>query len=142
MFDWGNLVRWEYWAAGFVESSPTYYPPAISIQSANFWILLGIFVSLVVIASAASLYRIWADEPNPLKKRLGFLTSNFMTIGLLGIGWFLLRMQPAQVLSSRFIFLALMIYLAVILYFVIRYIILFFPVEWNYYKKSQKDYTK
>lgn len=142
MFDWGNLLRWDYWAAGFTGANPTNYPPAISIQSPNFWILLGIFVSLAVIASIASLYRIWTDDANPLKNKLGFVTSNLMTISFLGITWFILRMQPAQVISSRFIFLALMIYLVVILYFIVRYLILFFPIEWSYYLKTKNTNKK
>lgn len=137
MFDWGNLLKWDYWAAGFSGENALMYTESLSTSNPNFHILLWSFVSLVAVGAIAVIARIWLDEKNPLKKHLQYLSSNSITIGMLGLGWFLSRMFNFSFLSSRLVLLGLLAYFAVFLAMIIRYFIVFFPIEWKYYKKTK-----
>jgi hypothetical protein len=135
MVDLGSFLRWEYWTEGFVGSNALYYTPSLSITSSNFWVLLWFFVGLIIAGSGVTLYRLWTDDANPLKKRLSMISSNFITIGLLGLAWFMSRMLNFRFLSGRFVLLGILVYLAIVLFLIARYAILFFPIEWKYYQK-------
>ena len=135
MVDLGSFFKWEYWTEGCSGANALYYPPSLSITSSNFWVLLWFFGGLIILGAGATLYRLWTEDHNPLKKRLSFVSSNMITIGLLGLAWFLSRMLNFRFLSGRFVLLGILIYLLVVLFLIGRYLLVFFPIEWKYYKK-------
>lgn len=137
MIEWSNLITWNHYIEGFVGDTANYYAPSLSINSPNFGIYLWFFIGLISIGALASIYRTWADSANPLKERLGYLSSNAITLGLLGLAWFMSRMLNFRFISGRFMMLVWGIYFLVIVFYIIRYLLQFFPIEWNYYQKNK-----
>ena len=138
MLDVSNFFKWEYWSEGFSGASALYYTPSLNINEPNFGLLLWLPILLVLLGSILNIYKIWGDENNPIKLKASFISSNLITIGILGLSYFFSRMLNFRFLSSRFVMLLLIGYFIIFLYYVTRYFVIFFPIEWKYYIKHKK----
>ena len=142
MLDFNNFLKWAYWSEGFSGSKALYYTPPLAMADPNFSLLLWVPIALIIVGSAVNIFKIWADENNPIKKKTSFISSNLITLGMLGLIFFLSRMLNISFLSSRFVMLLLIGYFIVFLYLLVRYFIVFFPVEWKYYQKHKYSIQK
>jgi hypothetical protein len=139
MLDLSNFLKWEYWSEGFSGSNALYYTPSLAINEPNFGLLLWIPIVFVLLGSVLNIYKVWADDRNPIKLKASFISSNLITLGILGLSYFLSRMLNFRFLSSRFVMLLLVGYFVIFSYYVLRYFILFFPIEWKYYLKNKNS---
>jgi hypothetical protein len=131
--DWTKLSKLEYWFEG-VGGSSSITPP-IEQGSWFFWFFLSFFTIIFGLGILIKLYKSFIGENHPLQNRLDLWGSNIIGIGSAGIAWVLLRQLSIGLLGARFWLFALLIWGLVILYFTVRYFILYFRIELAYYNK-------
>lgn len=139
--DWNKLVSLEYWlegiAGGAISSTP--------VNEANsffFYFWLNLFSWIFIIGIVIRFSQAFLHDKHPFQNKLPFWGNNAIWFGILGLFWFVSRQIEIGFLGSRLWILSFVIWGLVILGLSIRYFIVFFPIEWAYYKKILLDQTK
>jgi hypothetical protein len=135
--DWTKLVDLKYWLEGVAGSSSL--TPVIDKGSFFFWFFLYLFSGFLVLGITLRVAQAFIHSEHPFQRQLPFFGNNFIWMGLLGLLWFTLRETSVGFLGARIWLLAGLAWFLVIMYFLIRYFILFYPLEVNYYKKTVKS---
>jgi Na+/serine symporter len=134
--DWSKLVDLEYWLEGIAGSSSL--TPVIERGSSFFWAFLYLFSGMLVFGVALRVTQAFLHSQHPLQKQFPTWGNNLIWMGILGLIWFTLRETSVGFLGARIWLLVGLVWLLVLLYFVIRYFIVFYPLEISYYKKNFK----
>jgi hypothetical protein len=132
--DWAKLIDLKYWLEGVAGSSSL--TPVIDKSSHFFWFFLYLFSGFLVLGIALRLVQAFIHNDHPFQRQLPFFGNNFIWMGILGLLWFTLRETSVGFLGARIWLLVGMTWFLVVLYFLIRYFVLFYPLEINYFKKT------
>ena len=135
--DWSKLVDLKYWLEGVAGSSSL--TPVIEKSSPFFWFFLYLFSGILVFGVALRVTQAFLHSEHPFQKQFPTWGNNLIWMGILGLTWFTLRETSVGFLGSRIWLLVGLVWVIVLLYLVIRYFVLFFPLEINYYKKNFKS---
>jgi hypothetical protein len=133
--DWHKLVELQYWVEGIAGN--TAVTPIIDKDSIFFTFFSVLFTSLFAVGIISYFSTRFLNLKNPLISKLKFYGSNFIQMGLLGLVWLLLRQIEVGFLGSRIWLLVGLVWFLTILVLIIRYLIVYYPLEWAYYNKNK-----
>lgn len=134
--DWSRLVELEYWLEGVAGTSAI--TPAVEKDSLFFWFFVNIFTFLFGMGVITLTAQKFINPKHPIHTQLPVWGNNFVWMGLLGIIWFLLRQIEVGFLGARIWLIVGFVWIIILLYLIIRYFVVYFPLEYAFYKKNKQ----
>lgn len=131
--NWLEFTKFDYWLAGI--SGEVSITPIVERNSSFFWLFLWVFALIIAFAILVKSITILLNEHHPLNSKLNLWGDNILWIGILGNGWFLLRQLSVGFLGSRLWLVLFFVWFLILLFFIIRYFVSFYKLEYLYYKK-------
>ena len=132
--DWSNFLEIQYWVEGIAGS--TSVTPVVEVGSIFFNFFVTLFTVLFGLGLVLLTATKFTKEKNPLDNKLIVWGNNYLWMGLLGLLWFLLRQIEIGFLGSRIWLLVGLVWFIVLCVLQIRYFLIYFPLEWKYFKKN------
>jgi hypothetical protein len=131
-----KIFSLKYWLEGSTAGADTNIS-TVEINSFFYYFYISIFSGFLIIAIVLIVYKIFLAPNSPLQPKLSILSQNFVWMGILGILWFLARQTGVSFLGSRMWLIFGFIWVASLLLWFIRYLMLFYPLEISFFKKQQ-----
>ncbi len=135
--DWSKLGDIKYWLEGI--AGGVSITPVIEKGSFFFWFFLYLFSILLFLGIALRVAQAFLHPNHPFQNKFPFWGNNFIWMGLLGFFWFTLREVSVAFLGARIWLLVGLVWFLTIIAFIIRYFIVFFPLENQFYIKTYKS---
>lgn len=135
--NWSDLIDWKYWLEGFVGPGATMVAPIVSIKSAAFYGFIIPFVLFIIAGLFITIYSQFLPYNHPFHRRRAILVGHLVTLGFLGLFWFLCREISVAYLGGRFWFLIGSLYTLVFAIYMSLYYKGFYKIELNYYRKHR-----
>ncbi|MEI6728954.1 MAG: hypothetical protein WCK98_04900 [bacterium] len=137
---WESFTKLEYWFSGIAgDLSST---PVIDKGTYFFWFFLSVFTVIFTIGVLLKIVSSYLSQEHPLNLKFNFWGDNIIWIGVLGDVWFLVRQLSVGFLGARFWVILLAIWGLVLFYFIARYFLYFFKIEYLYFQKNGTSITK
>ena len=137
--NFSKLVTFEYWLEGLQSKTGLVATPVLDRGAWTFWFFLYTFTFLICIGIALRIIQAFLHPKHPLQTKLPNYASNIIWIGIIGWSWFVCRQLNIWFLGARFWLLGFLIWLAILGFLFARYLIKFYPLEMNYFKKNYKS---
>jgi hypothetical protein len=131
---WSKLGEITYWLEGVAGS--TSITPVVEKNSFYFWTFLYTFSAVLILGIVLRVSQAFLHANHPFQSKFPLWGNNFMWMGILGLTWFTLRQVSVGFLGARFWLIIGFVWLLFILYFIIRYFVIFWPLEISYFKKT------
>lgn len=135
--NWSKLLDIKYWLEGIAGN--TSLTPIIPINSFFYFFYIYLFGGLLIVGIIILVINQLLNQKNPLRNRLPFLGNNLFWMGCLGIIWFLFRQTQVGFLGARIWIIFGFVWFVTVLYFTLRYFLLYSRLEMQYYIKLQKE---
>jgi hypothetical protein len=140
--DISNLIKWEYWLDAFKGDNPTLTSPVISNTSFFFSFFLYFFSAIAIAGFALVIYKHILPKSHPFKKSGSIITGHLITLGLLGLLWFLCRELSIGLVGSRLMLLIGGLYTFGAITYFFRVYWFFFAIELKHYRLHNKKIAK
>jgi hypothetical protein len=137
--NWSKLSDIKYWLEGIAGNSSL--TPIIPINSFIYNLFVYSFGTFAIIGIIVLVTNQFLKDKNPLKSKLPFIGSNFLWMGLLGFLWLTLRQTQVGFLGARIWLLVGAIWFLTIMFFILKYVILYMRLEMQYYSKLNSKVT-
>jgi hypothetical protein len=134
--DFNKFTRFDYWFEGVIGKSADI--PTVDISSVYYNYYIYTFIFLVALGVLLTGSRLFLHNQNPLISKFSNWGTQFSWIGVLGISWFTLRQTKVALFGGRFWAIIGLVWLLILLYFIAKYFVFNFKLEYNFYK-SQKE---
>lgn len=139
--DWSKISDAKYWLEG-VAGGVSATPPLVE-NGFFFNLFLYLFTSLFVLGICLKISQAFLNDQHPLQTKFPIWSDNFIWMGILGLLWFVLRNIQVGFLGARIWIFAGFIWFAILAYFIVKYFILNWKIEYNYFKnKVSNQVTK
>ncbi len=132
--DWSKLIRLDYWFEGVAGN--TSITPPLEIYSFHYWFFLWFYSIVFSLGVVIKVIISYMHIENPVRLKLDLLGNNFIWVGIVGSSWFILRQIRIGFLGARFWNLLIIIWIAGLSIYLIRYYILYFKFEYLYFKNK------
>lgn len=135
--DWSTYMDPTYWFEGIITKPGSVLKTStIEVNSGTYWFFINLFAISIIVGILLKLFTSFINPDNPLAKKTPIFADNIIWMGILGYVWFLSNQLTIAFLGARFWILLIGCWFLVLLFFTIKYLIRFFPLEMRYYKKT------
>jgi hypothetical protein len=131
--DWSKLINFKYWFEGTTASDTVNLLP-VEAGSFFYYFYLAVFGGLVVVAILMLLSKLFLHPQHPIQSKLALMSSNFIWMGILGLGWFTMRQIQVSFLSARMWILFGLVWFLALAYYMVKYFINYYKLEMNYFR--------
>jgi hypothetical protein len=137
--NWSQFLNPLYWFEGVISTpGSALVTPVLDSSSQFFWFFLTLFTVFINLSIMVKIVRLFLNENHPLKNIIPIYTDNFIWMGILGYMWFISRQLSLALMGARFWLLIGLVWFLVVIFFLLRYLIKFFPLEIKYYNSQKK----
>jgi len=134
--NWSRLLDLNYWLDGVAGDTASRTTEVILKDSPNFWFILYFFSFVFIFGVALRTSLAFLHDQNPFQLKFPSWSNHLISIGLLGLFWFLSRQTSIKLLGSRLWIFVFAVWIAYFLYSVVRYFLEFYPLEMRYFKQT------
>ncbi len=137
-------LNWsEVWTAGYWFRGMNGESADVLLQSSSwFWFYLILFSATTIVGILLTLLKSFINTEHPFEKKLSLWSANFVTLGVIGLSWFFCRELSLQFLGARIWLAVGLLYILIVLGFLARYFIMFYPMEIQYYRNYANSIMK
>ena len=135
--DWSRFSDAKYWLEGV--SGGISVTPALSRDGFFFTFFLYLFSTLFVFGIIMKVSQAFLNDLHPLQKKFPTWSDNLIWMGILGLIWFTLRNIQVGFLGARIWIVLGTFWFLTLLYFVVKYFIQNWGIEYRYFKSQVKS---
>ncbi len=132
--DWSKVTDLKYWLEGIAGGVSA--TPALVTNGFFYNLFLYLFTSFFVLGVCMKVSQAFLNDQHPLQKKFPTWSDNFIWMGILGLTWFVLRNIQVGFLGARVWIFVGFIWFAVLMYFIIKYFIQNWNIEYTYFKNK------
>jgi hypothetical protein len=135
--NWLRFLDYNYWLEGIKNGTGSLFvTPAVKTNSDFYWFFIIFFCVLAIIGILSRFLQLFLNKNHPLQVRIPFFANNITWLGVVGIGWFILRQIEVAFLGARFWLIFLLAWGLAIVYISVKYMLNFYKLELAYFKKT------